>query len=67
VDPGDPLDVAGRPLYIVTDDGRDLNIVGGHSELGRVDFVRGRHPDVETVARFSRPGSNLGVTVLRSR
>jgi 4-amino-4-deoxy-L-arabinose transferase-like glycosyltransferase len=62
------LPTAGSRLYVIADDGRDRQFVGADQEtLNTIPNLLAQRPDLEVVERFTRPGSNLGVTVLRSR
>jgi hypothetical protein len=59
--------VAGR-LYVIADDGRDRQFMDGTPDhANRITDLLAQRPDLELIARFPRPGTNLGVSVLRSR
>jgi hypothetical protein len=59
--------VEGR-LYVITDDGRDRQFAEGiPDDANRIADLLAQRPDLEVIARFSRPNSSLGVSVLRSR
>jgi hypothetical protein len=47
------------PVYVVADDG--LDTVAGR----KVAEVLAREPGLHTLVRYTRPGSDMGVSVLR--
>ena len=66
-EPDQPLPATAGRLYVVVDDGRDTEFTDtGENNQGRVERVLAQRPDLRTFGRFSRPGSEGGVTVLQS-
>jgi 4-amino-4-deoxy-L-arabinose transferase-like glycosyltransferase len=57
----------GVRLYVIVDDGRDRELVTASSDLRTpLDRVHAARPDLQVLGSFSRPGTDRGVTVLRT-
>jgi hypothetical protein len=63
-----PLPKVAGTMYVIADDGRDREATTEpDTDARRIDVILAARPDLEVIARFDRPGTPYGVSVLRTR